>query len=330
MTYSSGGLIQASDYNGLVGPATGASSGQLNYPWSTGSGSVGYGQTAVSQSASSTGTVTATQWSSLINTLNNLYLHQTGSSSGISAVTTGSTIAYLSSLSSSLTTTASSSTSYTSQGSTTTGTVFSPNFSVASTQSAETWTFTRTITFGSGGDAARYFFNAGGQLNFVTTSASDASGTSRGSDLVTLISTNLGSISAIRQGSNSGRSGSGGTLNTNATTLGYYGLTTSDQTLVQITSTTSPYTSDYVKVAIRSNGTQGSYSDHGSVIYLDFTVYSNTRTALPTPSWGGVGTAPTVNTSVNDALNTTWNHRIDVVYPETTYLSNTWGTVTIS
>ena len=40
MTYSSGGLIQAADYNGFT-----TNSGGLNDIWSTGSGDKGWGQT---------------------------------------------------------------------------------------------------------------------------------------------------------------------------------------------------------------------------------------------------------------------------------------------
>ena len=32
----------------------------------------------------------------------------------------------------------------------------------------------------------------------------------------------------------------------------------------------------------------------------------------------------------NESIGVTWNHRIDVVFPETTYLTNSWGTVTIT
>ena len=68
MTYSSGGLIQATDYNGFVGPtASGGTAGaNLNDIWSTGSGDKGWGQTAVG-TVSAAGTVSATQWASLVN-----------------------------------------------------------------------------------------------------------------------------------------------------------------------------------------------------------------------------------------------------------------------
>ena len=43
MTYTSGGLIQATDYNGFVSTTSGAN---VNNVWSTGSGDAGWGQSA--------------------------------------------------------------------------------------------------------------------------------------------------------------------------------------------------------------------------------------------------------------------------------------------
>ena len=318
MTYSSGGLIQATDYNNFIN-----GSNQLNTVWNIGTGNAGYGQTAISTVAGG-GTVTATQWATLINTLNSTLTHQQGSGSGISATTAGSTITYLSALSTSINTAYTNRVNFNTQGSTTTGSVYSPNFTAVNQGDADTFTFTRTMTFASA-DQARYFFNAGGQLNLVITSCANNDGTSRSSDLCTLLATNLASISAIRQATNGGRGGSGGTVNTNNTALGYYSLTTSGQTISQITSTTGGYTGDQITVYIRSNGTQGSYSDKGSVVYLDFTIYSAARTN-GTP--GGPGGA--AGGFFNETVNITLNHRVDVVYPESTNLSNSWGTVTVS
>jgi hypothetical protein len=60
MTYSSGSLIQASDYNTFQT--------SLNTIWSTGSGDSGWGQTSIS-AVSTGGTVTATNWATLVNNL---------------------------------------------------------------------------------------------------------------------------------------------------------------------------------------------------------------------------------------------------------------------
>ena len=91
MTYSSGGTIQASDYNNF---AT-----QVNNIWGTGYGNVGYGQSTTLSAVSSQGTITATQWATMINTLNSVSKHQSGGSgTGISAPTAGNQINYLSTL----------------------------------------------------------------------------------------------------------------------------------------------------------------------------------------------------------------------------------------
>ena len=312
MAYSQGGLISASDYNTFAATATTNASTNLNFVWSTGNGSYGYGQTAIAQ-VSTGGTVTATQWASLINTLNSVRTHQSGAGSGISAPTAGGLISYLATLSSSIGTAYTNALVYATQGSTTTGATFNQNWTATPGAASATWTFSRTLTFSSA-DAARYFFNAGGQFNFVTISTTNGAGNNRTADLATLVGTYLANINNIRQATNGGRTGTGGTLNTNNTSIGYYKLTTLDQTIVQITSTTYPYNGDYVIVAIKSNGVQGSNADKGTVITLDFTVFSNA----------------TKDASGSKNINLTWSHRIDTVYPETTNLTSSWGTVTIA
>ena len=318
MAYSQGGLIAAADYNNFIN-----GSNQLNTVWATGSGNAGYGQTALT-AVSTAGVVTATQWATLINNLNSALTHQSGSGSGISgSITTGQTISYLSTLSTNINTAYTNRTNYTAQGTTTTGSVFSPNFTAVNQATASTFTITRTATFASA-DQARYFFNAGGQLNLVFTGTTNGDGTSRSGDLVTLISTNLVSVNNFRQGSNGTRTGTGGTA-TSTYASGYYGLTTSAQPIVKITSATASYTTDYVQVAVSSNGTQGANGDKGSVVTFTITIYSDTRTD-GTP--GGPGGA--AGGYFNDSINITPSHRIDVVYPETTNLTNSWGTVTIA
>ena len=75
MAYSSGGLIQATDYNGFASTTAGAN---VNDIWSTGSGDKGWGQSALS-TVSAAGTVTATNWASLVNTISSMG-SQTGTS----------------------------------------------------------------------------------------------------------------------------------------------------------------------------------------------------------------------------------------------------------
>jgi len=302
MAYSQGGLIDAVDYNNFLN-----GSNQFNTVWGVGTGNAGYGQTALS-TVSSAGTVTATQWATLINALNSARTHQSGSGSGISATTAGSTINYLSTLSTQINSAYTNRLTFATQGTTTTGGNNGNNLTVANQAAASTLSFTRTATFASAAQM-RYFFNCGGQINFVISSASNGDSTSRSGDLVTLAQTNMGGFSAFRQGSGGGRTGSGGTLNTNATGIGFYQCTTSNQTLVSITSTTGSYTSDTAILYVRTNASPGA----STILYFQCDITSAAKTA------------PVFNQS----LNVTVNNRLDIVYPETTNLTNSWGTVTI-
>lgn len=324
MSYASGGLIQATDYNNLTWGGTQgtyiSSPSNLAYILGVGNGQFGYGQSVSGiNTVAAAATVTATQWSGLLSGVNSCLAHQSGAAAQISVPTivAGGVITYSSALNTAVTTINTNKALYTAQGTTTTGATFSPNYTVATTSAAQTWTFTRTVTFPSA-DQARYFFNCGGQLNLVTISATNNDGTSRSGDWATLIGTNLGSISAIKSLTNGGRSGTGGTQNANNTAYGYWnagGNTTfgTGTVLQKITSTTSPYTSDFIQVGLRTNGVQGSNGDVGTILYLDFTLYSGAMSG-----------------AFNESLNVTWNHRIDIVYPETTYLTNSWGTPTIA
>lgn len=304
MSYSSGGLIQAADYNSFKDT--------LNAIWSTGTGNAGYGQTAVT-AVSSAATVTATQWSTLVNAMNSALAHQGQTTVTPSpTLTAGQIVTYNSAIAAGITQTNTTKLSFGSQGTTTTGSNYATSLTGANDAIARTFAITRTATFASA-DQARYFFNAGGQINFVVSSATNQNSTSRSGDIVTLAATNFGSVLAFRQGSAGARTGTGGTLNTSTTNVGYYQLTTSDQTLCKITSTTASYTSDYIQLDVKSNGTQGANGDKGTVITFTLTIYSGARTA---PAF-------------NQAIDVFVNNRLDIVYPETTNLSDSWGTVTV-
>ena len=310
MTYSQGGLIQATDYNNFLN-----GSNQLNTVWSTGTGDAGYGQTALS-TVSVGGLVTAAQWATLINTLNSILTHQAGSGSGISATTAGTLISYLSTLSTNINTAYTNRRNYATSGTTVTGATFSPTATAGQDATYNATVLTRTITFNSGADSARYFFNAGGRFNFVITSVTNNDSTARSADAVSTIATYFGGISNFGSRTNGGRTGTGGTAVTNNTTSGYYNLTTANLLITNITSTSVTYTADGANVNVKSNGVQGANADAGSVLTLYMNYYS-----LHT----------TYATGFNDSLNITVNHRVDVVYPELTNITaNTWGAVVIS
>ena len=313
MTYSSGGTIQASDYNGLAGGTAANVSGELNTVLSTGRGNAGYGQTAVSNVTAVTNDVSATQWTTLVNGVDKVRKHQSGAGyTNLTAYTSGQTINATNNFAANLTTAYTTRLTAAVQGATVTGATNSPVFTLPNQLAGDTYRFSRTATFGSG-DAARFFFNAGGQLNFVIISVTNTGATTRGASLATLAATNFASKKIGAQDCVA-RTGTGGTLNTDGTTnTGYYTLTTSNVAKTTITSTTATYTSDTFSLVAKSNGVQGSNADAGSVVTLSVDLTSATQT-------GGF----------NDSINITVNHRVDIIYPSSTFLANTWGAVTIA
>lgn len=313
MAYSQGGLITAGDYNTFVGSSPSSTVNTLNTVWAVGSGSAGYGQTALG-TVSTTGLVTATQWASLINTLNSILTHQAGSGSGISATTSGQTINYLSTLSTSITTAYTNRLNFASNAAITTGTPSATTWTVASTSATQNRAFGLRAAFASA-DQARYFFNAGGRLKFNCSGSLSGSSSARSTDIVNLLGY-LGGVGLFAANTNAGRVGTGGTLNTNATTIGYYTSTyNSNVTIVAVTSVNATYAADTATITAITNGTQGSNNDNG--LNVDFWITLN--------SVQGSGSV-----SFNDDIGVSVSRSIDVSYPEVTNLTSTWGTVTIS
>jgi hypothetical protein len=158
MSYSQGGLIEATDYNGFVA--------SVNANWGVGSGDRGYGQTNTLSTVAATNTVTATQWATLIARIDSMRQHQSGVTSGLTQPTVGDTIAFLSTLSG--------------QISTIDTNRLSRNVGVTQLVTANasgTWNGTVQavrecrFTFASA-NAMRYFFNAGGTVTFNTFNSS--------------------------------------------------------------------------------------------------------------------------------------------------------------
>ena len=156
MSYAQYGTIQAADYNALVGANPGGTANALNTVWSTGSGAAGYGQTAEANVAVGD-TVTAVKWANLITKTANSASHQSSSITSVTAPASGNTITYNANVVTNLQTTYVNRLNAVSQSGTSANTAtYSPTWLNAIT-------FTHIVTFANG-DAARYFFNSGGQL----------------------------------------------------------------------------------------------------------------------------------------------------------------------
>jgi len=309
MAYTLGGTIEAWDYNRLTwGGNTQTYVGTVNNLsaiWGTGFGYRGYGQDATAMTTvTAGGTVSATQWATFIQRLNLALAHQSGAAARLASgsnigIVAGATISAFANANIAVQTVTTNANLWTAQGSTTVGTPIYQTLTSA-TFAAYTLVWNRTITFASG-DAARYFFNAGGQINwaFVTY---NLNGTARSGDAVTLFTTNLGGGN-IRGVNGTAITGAGGTVGTN-TGLGYWQLTSAVQLVASITSTVATYTGDVANVNIRTNGVQGANGDIGSVITLQIG-YSSAQEGL----------------DFNSALSANVGVRIDIVSPENTYLA---------
>ena len=312
MSYAQFGNIQASDFNTLVGGNPTTTANTLNAVWATGGGATGYGQTAVANVTVGQTIASTARWASLVNNTANSATHQGSSITAVTAPVAGGTITYLSAIPTNLTTIYTNRLNAATQGST----------AVTSANRATTWTnnitATLTATFANG-DAARYFFNAGGQLkltlshptgttidnslNALATACGTVVFSAPTSGTITVASTSYNGVSKI---------GGSGTVNTIATNSGYYAWTTANVLAFKQLVASAPvgYTNTNINISVKTNGTVGINGDAGNVV----TIYCN---------WAELNsTGLTASAGSNSILT--------VAYPESTNLANTWGAVTLA
>lgn len=326
MTYSVGGLIEATDYNGFVS----TSGNNINAIWSTGSGDAGYGQTAIA-TVSAGGTVTATQWATLVNNLAALGSHQGATLTSRTAPVTGNTITVLANVATDINTVTASRGNAVASGTTIgafTGTT-SKTTATGSGTAAWTITFTHTITFADA-NAARYFFNAGGIVKILYGKSSTGTDTDPdwntfagqvGSiNLTGRVNATTNTIAGQAYTGTTRLGGTGGTQTTLATTTGWYNLTTSPVTIFQLNNSTSPYSGEYIRTTAEATSS--------SVLTLVTTWVSDGSSGAGTSADISGGTATTSPaTSITGTAPTTL---VNLIAPSTTYLSASWGTPTIA
>ena len=311
MAYAQFDTIQAADFNTLVGGNPTTTANTLNATWATGGSTAGYGQTAVGNVAAGTNILASTQWSSLVSNTASAASHQGSSITSVSTPVAGGVITFTAAIPTNLQTIYTNRLNAASQGAT------SANTATRATTWSNQLTFTHTATFASG-DAARYFFNAGGQIK-MTVSHPGVSGIDL---LFNNLASNVGTVvmSAPTSGSVSiaGTSyngitkiGTGGNAPTIDSSKGYYGLTVSNATVFTQTASTGPsgYLSSFIRFIVKSNGTQGSNGDTGSVVTI-YTIWDEVPDGLVVAS----GSATTMT----------------LTPPSTTNIANTWGAVTLS
>ena len=326
MTYSTGNIILASDYNAFTTTA-----GGLNDIWGTGSGDKGWGQTNfVAQTTGNT--VTATQWSTLVNNLATSGTQTNTTLTSRTAPVTGNIIGILANVQTdinSVTTNRGNAAASGTISSTWTGNIAKTS-ATGSGGNAWTITWTQTVTFPSAAQA-RYFWNAGGLVRL------DMSKSSTGTDIDADWNTFVGTVGTLYLSGrvNSAaqtiagvsytgftRSGGSGTPSPNLTTTGWYSLTpgAAATTLWQLNSTVSPYTGDYVQVKAAVDAT--------STILTLTTVWNQTANAGAGETAnisGGTDTA-----SPYTAFGTAPAVLCRFIPPSTASLTNSWGTPAVA
>lgn len=316
MTYAQTGLIQATDYNSFVGGNAGAKiSGELATVWGRGKGDSGYGQ-VVPANVTVGNTVTATQWSEFFNDLNQMRRHQDAAANIITTLpVAGDTITFYSQVTGNLTTAYTNRNNYSAVGTTITGT--NANVAYSTTSSAlYTVNVTRTVSFASP-DAARFFFNAGGAIVFNVPAITRTDSTSRGETFIAFQP--MMTAKTIRGGNAAARSGTGGSSVTDTTNVGYWQLSSANVTLFQASASTAQYTDSNVTLRLRTNGQQdATYQDVGNVLTFTYTINQ------------GFQSAESGADTTSDDISGTITTRIDIIPPETTFLANTWGSITIT
>lgn len=318
MTYSVGGLIEATDYNGFASTTT---NGNVNAIWGTGAGSYGYGQTTTLSTVSVGGTVTATSWADLVNRITSIANHTGVTITSRTAPVAGNTITILNNVATDLSNLYTNRANAVSSGSTispATGTWWQAS---NTPNSAWTITTTHTITFANA-NAARYFFNSGGLIKWdVSKTSTGTEADDEWNDLATNLTGVIYLSGANTSHSISGtaytgitKSGGTGTPSTLATTTGFYNLTTVATTVYQQAADTAPYTGDSIRIQMSVDNNTTPTVLTVSTAWINASSATPGSTEIITGGVAGVGPTTVVN----------------YVAPETTYLSNTWGAVTIS
>jgi len=327
MTYSTGGLIQATDYNGFVSTTVNAN---INAVWGTATSSGGYGQGNIA-TVSTGGTVTATQWATLNTYIANAAAHQGTTITSRTNPVAGNVISVLANVNTDITTVNTNQNNAYAVGTQYTGWTGTTAKTTATGSGSSSWTitFTHTVTFANS-TALYSFFNAGGYLQFQfgktsTGTVADTewnafigNGTSNGV-VGRIVQTGAATSKTIASNSYTGTTkfNGSGTPTTLATSTGVYALTGSAVTIYKQFDSGTAYSSNYVQINASISG--------GNVLTYTTTWYDNGDSNTGSTAQISGGTAPTGAT-----FGTAPTVLCTYYPPETTYLTNTWGTPTVA
>jgi len=323
MAYSTGDTILDDEYN-IFATGNAAGSGDngtanLNTLWGTGVTDYGYGETGISAVAAG-GTITATQWDTLVNRMEAIAAHQGASVTAVSTISAGDTIAALAALQTDVNTIWAGRLNAAASG--------TPITAGGSSATTATWTTaiatTQRVAFASAA-AARYWFNAGGLVTW-TYSRTGGTASDKNSEWADL-ATNMGTITLSGSDSHTVNSvaytgttqtgGYAGGASSAKSTLDFHALTGSNQQLIIKYADSAPYTTNNIKVEALFSGAN-----------LDVTTtFTDAAADTGNPTYTLVGTDPQSLDNVDGTMTVT----MTAIPPSSTYATSAnWGTPTLS
>lgn len=328
MAYTTGDTILDDEYNTFaVGGADGTESGDTNInlgrlygdhtEGATG-GTFGYGQSGEPTAVAAGATVTATQWASLLNIMNTCADHQGTSITAITNPTVGDTIEALSDLQTNLNSLKTNRGDAAAVGSNiTTGGSISRTSAWGGAAQTDGLRHTITITFPSN-DQLRYFFNCGGLIK-VTSSRSGGSSTDKNTGWSNLL-TAIGTV-VIK--------GSGTFDQTNNTIAG-----TTYQGVTKIGGSGSPTTLNATQ-GVYQNTVAGGFTEvfdqyDTTAQYTSNHVEIHTERTSATVFKIQVDYHDDADADTDESVDGTLTTTVTLTQPSTTYLTNTWGTPSMS
>jgi len=276
MAYTAGDTILDDEYNAFVGSSSDPYG--YNHFAGTGSGVYGLNQSSIA-TVSAGGTINASQWNSLFTGIDNIANH-TNVSITSSSVSAGDAIAVRSALISDLASLAAAV-----AGGSTSATALTDRAAGTSTN-GNTWnstsTIKRSITFANNA-TMRAFFNAGGTIKIDPGTSGSVDGNK---DAVFEELTAAVGVLEFKAHATT-RSGSGETQTSFASGTGFHDISTSDVSLLKLTSNNSGYTSDYIEIFASLNAAPS------SATVINITMVSSDPAADTTYDAGNLGGAPT-------------------------------------
>ena len=313
MAYQAGNKILDDHYNtfvyGTINGSEDVNTANVNSTWGSGALNKGYGQSSVLPSVTPGTKITATQWANLLNRIDTLAAHQGTTVSGISNPAVGDQISAYATLQADIDAVYANRANAIASGSSVTQT-----FDLTAS-----WTVSSypkfTISFPTA-NAMRYFFNAGGLIK-VSVARSGGSVTDKNAewtDLLdkcgTIVFSNGSTTANIAGTSYTGTNkvGGAGTVNYINSNYGFYDMAF-DATYVQLFqqyADTTPYTSNRAQLWVRGE----------------------TDSKSMTLRYSLLDDAP--EDSANDTVDGTITMTCTITHPSTTYLSDTWGPITLT